>query len=263
LFIASVSLSMSIHSSRPASDAGQLTSPVRNSAPSSEDAALAPSAGGRHTLAIMRVITCLLLLGAGLSSAGRFCPCVSVGIGLQHNFPTPLVIRQGGSENIELTARYETRPFEEVPYYDLKAGLSRASWALALELVHHKLYLVNRPAGVDVFEITHGYNPILLNVVHEWRNLAFRAGAGILLSHPETTVRGRRWPETGGVFGWYVSGPAAQAGVERDFGIASRFFLGVEGKLTAAWARVPVCCGSADVPNVALHCLLLAGWRSR
>ena len=210
----------------------------------------------------MPVLTCLLLLfGAGDAPPSRLCPYVSVGTGLQHNFPSPLVIRQDGNADIELTARYETRPFAEVPYYDVKAGLSRTPWAIELELVHHKLYLANRPAEVDTFEITHGYNPVVLNVVRECRGIALRAGAGILLAHPETTVRGRRWPETGGLFGWYLSGPAAQVGMELDVGFGPRFFLGVEGKATAAYARVPIQDGSADVPNIALHGLLVAGWR--
>jgi hypothetical protein len=149
----------------------------------------------------------------------------------------------------------------EVPYYDVKVGVAREPWAFELELIHHKLYLANRPAEVDTFEITHGYNPILLNVVREKWGAAFRAGAGILLAHPQSTIRGLRFPETGGILGWYVSGPAAQAGVSkwRDFG--RHFFAGAEGKFVGAWARVPIVQGSADVPNLSLHGLVTVGWR--
>jgi len=78
---------------------------------------------------------------------GQFQPYVSVGAGLQYNVPMRLVIRQNGSPDIKLTARYETRPFAEVPYYDIKLGMRRRPWAFELGLVHHKLYLVNRPPG--------------------------------------------------------------------------------------------------------------------
>jgi hypothetical protein len=196
-----------------------------------------------------------------LLHSGQLHPYVSVSAGLQYNVPLPLIIRQSGQPDIRLTAHFDTRPFAEVPYYDVKVGMARKPWALELELIHHKLYLANRPAEVDTFEITHGYNPILLNVVREEWGIGLRAGAGILLAHPQTMVRGLRFPETGGILGWYVSGPAAQVGVSKQLDINPRFFAGVEGKLVGAWARVPIVNGSADVPNLSLHGLVSAGWR--
>jgi hypothetical protein len=186
---------------------------------------------------------------------------VSVGTGLQYNVPLPLVIRQSGHPDLKLNARFDTRPFTEVPYYDIKVGLTRKEWAFELELVHHKLYLDNRPSEVDTFEITHGYNPILLNGVREKWGAAFRAGAGILLAHPQSTIRGLRFPETGGILGWYVSGPAAQVGVSKSWEFGNHFLAGFEGKVVGAWARVPIVDGTADVSNLSLHGLLSAGWR--
>jgi hypothetical protein len=191
----------------------------------------------------------------------KFHPYVSAGAGLQYNVPLPLVIRQSGHPDLRLTARFDTRPFFEVPYYDVKVGMTREPWAFELELVHHKLYLVNRPPEVDTFEITHGYNPILLNVVRDDWGVAFRAGAGFVFTHPQTTVRGLRFPETGGILGWYVSGPAAQVGFSKSWEFGRHFVAGVEGKAVGAWARVPIVGGSADVPNLSLHGLVTVGWR--
>jgi len=202
-----------------------------------------------------------LPLGHGPAPDAEFQPYVSVGAGLQYNVPLPLVIRQSGHPDLRLTARFDTRPFAEVPYYDVKVGMARKPWAFELELVHHKLYLANRPAEVDTFEITHGYNPILLNVVREKWGVAFRAGVGFVLAHPQTMVRGLRFPETGGILGWYVSGPAAQVGVSKWWEFGNHFLAGVEGKLVGAWARVPIVDGSADVPNLSLHGLASVGWR--
>jgi hypothetical protein len=200
-------------------------------------------------------------LGHGPAACAEFQPYVSVGTGLQYNVPLPLVIRQSGHPDLRLTGRFDTRPFAEVPYYVVKAGMARRPWALELELVHHKLYLVNRPAEVDTFEITHGYNPILFNVLREQWGVAFHVGAGILLAHPQSTVRGARFPETGGILGWFVSGPAAQVGVSKQWDFGRHFSAGIEGKLVGAWARVPIVDGSADVPNLSLHALVSAGWR--
>ncbi len=198
---------------------------------------------------------------AGLVQAERFHPYLSVATGLQYNVPLRLVIRQSGQPDIKLTAHFDTRPFSEVPYYDVKVGMARRPWAFELELVHHKLYLVNRPPEVDTFEITHGYNLLLANCVRDWAGCKLRAGAGVVITHPQTMVRGQRFPETGGVLGWYVSGPAAQVSVGREFRFGPRFLAGLEGKTTAAYAHIPIQNGSAEVPNVALHGLLSVGWR--
>lgn len=198
--------------------------------------------------------------GYGSTQDVRFQPYVSVGAGVQYNVPLPLVIRQSGHPDLKLTARFSTRPFAEVPYYDVKVGVVHKRWAYELELVHHKLYLDNRPPEVDTFEITHGYNPILLNVVRDQWGVGFRAGAGFVLTHPETMVRGLRFPETGGVLGWYVSGPAAQLSVSKWFDLSRQLFVGFEGKFVGAWARVPIVDGSADVPNLSLHGLVSVGW---
>lgn len=81
------------------------------------------------------------------------------------------------------------------------------------------------------------------------------------MAHPQSTVRGLRFPETGGIMGWYVCGPAAQFSVSKWFDINRQLFAGFEGKVVGAWARVPIVQGSADVPNLSLHGLVTVGWR--
>jgi hypothetical protein len=174
----------------------------------------------------------------GLVTAARFHPYLSVAAGVQHNVPMRLVIRQADAPDVKLVARYETRPLAEVPYCDIKLGIERCGSGWELELVHHKLYLANRPLEVDTFEMTHGYNFLVANRVVGWHGIELRGGAGIVLTHPQTTVRDRRFPERDGVFnsGFYVSGPAAQLGVGERFFLSHRFFVGVEGKATGAFA---------------------------
>ena len=212
-------------------------------------------------LLLVRVDLQLAPFDQGLMPAERFHPYVSVATGLQYNVPMRLLIRQSGYPDIVLTAHFNTRPFSDVPYYDVKVGMARRSWAFELELVHHKLYLLNPPEEVNWFEITHGYNPLLVNCVREWGGCKLRVGAGVLIAHPETTVRGQRLPQTGGVLGWYPSGPAAQLSVSKSWAFGRHFLAGVEGKAVGAWARVPIANGSADVPNLSLHGLLSVGWR--
>jgi hypothetical protein len=97
-------------------------------------------------------------------------------------------------------------------------------------------------------------------------SLLVRAGGGIVLAHPESTVRGQTWPETGGLSpgfigllhdGYFLTGPIGRASISHRFG--HRFFVAPELEVTAARARVPIVDGDAVVPNVAVHFRLAVG----
>lgn len=189
-------------------------------------------------------------------------------VGAVANLETSLEIRQDSFETLEVDANYETRPFEGPLYYSLRAGRwgRRAGWEL--ELIHQKLFLQNRPPGVQFFAISHGYNLVTINRAWEVRGLVWRIGAGPVIAHPENEVRGRVLdPEDTSLSGGYhLTGPVLQLGAEKrlDFGRSGRrWFLGLEGKLSAARAEVPVAGGEAEVPNHAVHALVGLGWRSQ
>jgi hypothetical protein len=94
----------------------------------------------------------------------------------------------------------------------------------------------------------------------QWVDL--RLGAGLVLAWPHITVRGRELDETRGVFGtgWHASGAAVQVAVSKHRIWFDHWLVGTEMKLTGAWARVPLDGGSADVPNVAFHFQIGAGY---
>lgn len=190
-----------------------------------------------------------------LIPAGEVRWTFSAATGSAYSLPLPLVIRQAGEPDIRLTAHYQTRPFYEVPYYDLRLARVLGSRAWELELVHHKLYLVNPPAGVNNFEITHGFNLITVNRAWTWRWLEVRAGAGIVLAHPQTTIRGLAFNTDSGFLGlgWFVSGGTVLGGVGVPVCLSNRLAAVFEAKVSAAYARVPVASGSADVANLAGH----------
>ena len=177
--------------------------------------------------------------------------------GMAANLKTRLTIRQSGFAPIRVDADYATRPFEEPAYYSLRAGRWHGRGAWEAELTHHKLYLRNPPPEVSHFEITHGYN--LLTLSRAWTSwgLILRVGAGAVAAHAESTVRGQSFESD-----YHLTGPVLQAGAEKRFALGDRWFLGLEGRITTARARVPVAAGEAEVPNTALHGLLGVGWRS-
>jgi hypothetical protein len=184
------------------------------------------------------------------------------GTGVAYNAPSSLVIEQGGAPDLELTARYDTRAFETPLYYvvRLERESTRGS-ALALELVHHKLFLKHPPGDVQEFAISHGFNVVTFQRV--WTRSGagrVRAGAGVVIAHPETTVRGRAQPKGGWLDrGYYVSGPAAQLGSGVSRALAGRVHIGVEAKLIGARAWVPVADGTARLWHASAHLDALVG----
>lgn len=213
-----------------------------------------------NTTLLIMIIVAAVSLTAG-AAEWRF----EVMGGSAYNFPTPLTIEQEGYDTIYIdAARYNTNPFRESPYYSWRVGKWEQKQAWEVELVHHKLYLQNDHDRIDHFEISHGYNLITLNKAKEKGGLIFRAGAGIILAHPETTVNGKSLPEEWKAFdmGFYVAGPTAQVALGKNIDIYKNLYAAVEGKLTASYAyNIPVRDGKAVVPNLAAHGLIGLGYK--
>jgi hypothetical protein len=197
---------------------------------------------------------------AVLASAARAAEDASWGaqlfVGVPLNFRTPLVIRQRGEPDLRVRARWATRPFERPLYYGVGVFRRAGGREWSAELVHHKLYLRNPPPEVQDFSVSHGYNLVLLgHGVEVSPGVWARAAAGVVVAHPESTVRGRTLPQTGGPFGrgYHLDGPALSLGLEGRVPVGDRLRVAVGGRLTGGYAVVPVEGGSARVPNVALH----------
>lgn len=185
--------------------------------------------------------------------------------GSSYNLPVPLRVEQTGQPALRITARYDTRGLSRPVYYAVRLALGGEALRWEVELIHQKLHLRNRPPEVQRFEITHGYNLLLLNRVRFLSGWGLRAGAGVVLPHPESVVRGRVLEEDGGLLGWgyHLTGPALQVAATGRLPGRGRLRLRAEAKLTAAYARVPVAGGRAVAPNVALHGLIGLGYRVR
>ena len=181
--------------------------------------------------------------------------------GYAYSFDMPLTIHQDQEQDIDLTARYNTLSFDTPIYYALRVGRWREDRAWEIELIHLKIRLENTPPEVDWFEVSHGYNLVTVNRAWRLRYGILRVGLGVVVSHPENTVRGKKFPADDGLLAseYYLSGASAQVAVNRRFHLSERLFLGMEGKLTAAYAEIPIEDGDAEVPNVSAHVLLGMG----
>jgi hypothetical protein len=172
------------------------------------------------------------------------------------------MIDQDEAPELRFTARWRTRPFEAPLYYAWRVARERGERAWAVELVHHKLHLADPPPEVERYEITHGFNLLTINRLALAGPWLGGAGIGVVIARPESRVRGRELSGDRGLFdlGYDLAGPvvALTGGARRRLGAS--WFAGVEAKLTAAYARVPVEGGWSSAPNVAAHALVTLGW---
>jgi hypothetical protein len=176
-------------------------------------------------------------------------------LGTAQSARTHLTISQSGQPDIGVDAKYETKPFTAAPYYAWRLGKWRNGHGTELEFIHHKIYLSNNPPDVQHFEVSHGYGMLMLNKAKERGGLIYHVGLGIVIAHTESTVRGLSFSSN-----YHLTGPSAQFAVGKRFRLSDRLFATVEGKLTAAYARVPVADGHATAPNIAVHALLGIGY---
>lgn len=182
--------------------------------------------------------------------------------GAPYNVPTPITITQSGEPALGLVAEWQTKPFSLPLYYRVRAGWGDESGEWRLELLHHKIYLVNKPPEVQRLEASDGMNLISLSYVWLIGPVTVAVGAGPTLPHPESTVRGRKRPRGGGVFntGYVLSGAGFQVGVGYRLPLVFGSFLALEGNATAMVALMPISGGDVTLTNVALHGNFGLGW---
>ena len=178
--------------------------------------------------------------------------------GTAWNVPGRLEIRQSGQDDLVFDAEFATRPFEQPLYWAVRINRQQGRHAWSLELHHHKLVLENPPPEVGSFSITHGTN--IVSVQHAWLRPRWRhlLLAGVVIAHPENTVRGRKLPEEGGIFGvgYQLAGPALGVGAGARVPLTGWLDLDLEARITAAWLEVDVVDGRATHTNLALHFLV-------
>jgi len=178
-----------------------------------------------------------------------------------YNVPMPLTIKQQGYPDLKLTARYFTEPLTLPVYWDMRFSrwLGRKSWEF--ELIHHKLYLNNTTAEVQKFNISHGFNMLMVNRGFAKKTFRYRTGLGVVLAHPESNIRGKEFGNSSDSrdMGYYLSGPVLNLAISKTIRLSSRFYLNAEAKTTFAYSRIKIAEGHADVYNLAFHLILGIG----
>jgi len=205
----------------------------------------------------------LLLAAAGSAGAGE--PTVTIFFGAPYNFDSSLAITQKGQPDIDHTASFASRPFELPLYWMVRTGFdsARDDGAWEIQLMHHKLFLDNPTPEVEHFQITHGCNILAIDRSFTSLPVDLRIGAGLILAHTESKVRGLPSPSAGGIAdtGYELAGPTLLAGVGKQLELGARFSLAVEAQLTASWVRVRVAEGRARMTSVSAHGLIGLGYQ--
>jgi hypothetical protein len=201
----------------------------------------------------------LIALLAGPADGFR----VELLLGAAQSLASNLTVEQEGAPTLEVDADWAGQPFVGPLYYSLRVSHWSGNRGWSLGAIHHKLYLENPPPEIEYFSVSHGYNLLTLERGFVVSGFVLWVGGGLVIGHPESTVRGRTWPQKGGLFddGYYVTGPTLAVAAARRFPLGSRLEASIEGRFTASWARVPVQGGEADVPDRSLHLLVGLGWR--
>lgn len=185
-------------------------------------------------------------------------------LGTAYSKDETLTIKQDGYQDITFDASFATKPFDSPPYYGIRLGKWNEGHALEIEHIHHKLYVDELPADVQHFEITDGYNLFLFNSAWQLKkvDLIARAGLGVVIAHPQITVRNMtNYNPGGGAIpmiwdsdsGYQWAGPAIQASLEKEFRLNKNWLLSLEGKVSHANANIDIEGGSVEVPNTAVH----------
>lgn len=175
--------------------------------------------------------------------------------GTAYNLHTRLSISQEGEPDIGLTAHYETRPLEDTPYFGARVSFWKTDRAFVVTLVHHKLYLANPPPEVEWFRITYGFNMGTVGLGWRHGNLSYTVGAGAVITHASSMVRGKRYLGTGGPLnrGYTFSGITALGSLQYKIPLSHAFYLSAETMASASYIEVKVKDGQAQVPAAAFH----------
>lgn len=179
-----------------------------------------------------------------------------------YNFRLPLTIIQEGYPDIFIEkAVYETEPFTSPHYWDWRFTKWFNNFGISFEGIHQKIYLKNKPAEVQRFGISHGYNMCVFNYVKSFRYLNLSLGLGSVLMHPESTIRGMKYPEGPGfdIHGYVLRGYVINIGIAHQVRLWGRYFINTEAKLTISQANAPIVNGYAKVNNVAFQLIFGPG----
>lgn len=180
-------------------------------------------------------------------------------IGDAYNADSHTKIKQGELGNISFTGDYETRGLESPLHYEWRIARWEDDRAWELQLLHHKIFLQNRPTGVEALSVSHGFNLLSVNRAVEHHGWHLRAGLGPVITHAEARILGTSYDGP-----YELAGAAVVIGIDRRLDLSKHCYLMGEVSGTYGYARAqPDGTPELEVTirNPALHAQAGVGYR--
>tara|TARA_B100001750_G_scaffold171530_1_gene139847 strand:- start:1009 stop:1668 length:660 start_codon:yes stop_codon:yes gene_type:complete len=190
---------------------------------------------------------------------------IDISLGEAFSINQDLKIHRDDLDDIDFNASFKTNGLKSPHYYSIRLRKEIAEKNLEFEFIHHKLYVYdNLPNEIEKFEITDGFNLLLVNL-HKMINesMGFRIGIGTVVTHPDIIIDGKtNYIEGGGLIpkfwtdGYHWGGVSSQLSVFLNKRLNDKLYYNIEGKAVVANANIPIADGKFDLPNISLHILL-------
>ncbi len=206
-------------------------------------------------------LTLALLLSSGAAATPPPTPVhftLAASACLASNAPAPTRLTQAAFPLLRFTSDFESRPSEPPILWAVRLSRWRNDRAWALELMHHKLYLTNAPPEIESFSISHGYNLVTLQRIWKKPEASLSLLAGVVVAHPESSVRGMRRAERGGELGggYDLAGPVVGGGIARSIALLEGVAVVGEARATLSRVAIPIAEGEVRFTLAAAHLLL-------
>lgn len=138
-----------------------------------------------------RAIALLALSPIACTAQGRDAQwSLELLIGDAYNANSRTRIEQSTLGDISFSGDYDTRGLEGPLHYAWRVARWDDVRGWELQLLHHKIFLQNPPAGVDALSISHGFNIVTVNRAFDYRGWRMRAGVGPVIAHAEARISG-------------------------------------------------------------------------
>jgi hypothetical protein len=239
--------------------------PARLHEGTSPRAAASTRRNGNVFLGVWRLIRALALLALSVLA----CPAhgkesdaqwsFDLLIGDAYNADSRTRIEHATLDNVSFTGDYDTRGLEGPLHYAWRIARWEDARGWELQLLHHKLFLQNPPAGVDALSISHGFNIVTINRAFEYRGWQMRAGLGPVITHAEARILGTAYDGP-----YEIAGAAVLVGVGRRLELGRHFYL--LGEVAATYGYIHAEPDGAPnlevtIRNPALHAQAGVGYR--
>ena len=189
---------------------------------------------------------------------------LELSLGEAFSLDQSLTIKRTQNEDISFNASFKTNGLKSPQYYSIRFIKSLKDRNIEFELIHHKLYIEqNLPDSVSRFEITDGYNLLLLNISDNITgHFSYRFGIGTVVAHPYIVVGGEtNYIEGGGLIpkfwgdGYHWGGISTQISGFYKSSLSDKWSYQIETKLIYANAVIPIEGGEVELPNTSIHIL--------